>query len=847
MIRSLLLFMFLLVTVGTVRAQVVIGGVVNTYTSVTSITPCDSSITVSSARDLAPGDVVLVMQMQGATVRLPSDSLFGSLATIEGAGATERLVIKSISGDRIEFTSRFLHQMDPRATVQLIRVARYTDAHVIDVLTAPAFDGSVGGVLAIECTGTLTLSADVNLVGKGFRGGRRSVSNSKCNQTDYAYDMAWGLSGERGEGIAIRDRYTAGRGRWITGGGGGNGNNAGGGGGSNGGNGGKGGMANYTCPTRDAGGYGGEAIASFVADQRFYLGGGGGGGHDNDRQGTDGAAGGGFVYLRAASIIGNANAIDVSGASGRASGMDGAGGGGAGGTVLLSADTVESSIVLIAHGGIGGDNGNGRDTLYNVHGPGGGGGGGVIVTNIPHAQVIASVKGGRDGVLVSDFTEVGSDPVLKHWGATGGSEGAIITSFQWKQPTSTPLGADATPEICPGDTATCTATPGFAQYVWSNGERGRVMRTTQPGTYSVTVTDSAGCVRRSNDVVVRFDPTLFTMTQYVDFGVQKLNTATQRTITFTSNDDDTIVISSVLMPLGFALDAPTTIPIVVAPFSTVNVVVSYTPTLDQPYAGNMVLGITLPCGAQHVVDLRGDVSPIAAHFYVRDTAVSVGAVNVGIPVHMALSPDSVVLPASTVAVTMAYDVRVFKLDTITDGVITNDVIDLIENTRTTTIRFDSLDLRGEERVLTSLIGRVLLSPVLQTPFQFTKVEWIEVVQRPSTTTTDGTLQVVPDCFYQGRAVRLFGTATITVRPIPASDVVTISATLSAPGRYSIHVITSAGQEVFSRIYDHVETISRGANETLDVRFPVYDLPAGVYIVRFQTPSEVITRTFPVVQ
>ena len=132
------------------------------------------------------------------------------------------------------------------------------------------------------------------------------------------------------------------------------------------------------------------------------------------------------------------------------------------------------------------------------------------------------------------------------------------------------------------------------------------------------------------------------------------------------------------------------------------------------------------------------------------------------------------------------------------------------------------------------------------PITIDKVEWLDVVQRPATTVRDGTLQVLPDCFYQGRAVKLFGIATLQVRPIPARDQVVITATLSAPGRYSIQIVSSDGKEVFSRIYDHVETVHTTETDTLDVRMPVYDLPAGVYVVRFQTPSEIITRTFPVV-
>ncbi len=842
MIRSLLVLGLLFVSVCALRAQVVIGGVVNRYVAVTGITPCDSTITVRSTQGFARGDVVLLMQMQGATVTIRTDSTFGDVADIGGAGAFERLVIRTIVDDKIEFTTPFVHQYDPRGVVQLIRVAYYDNARIIAPITAPNFDGTIGGVVAIEARDTLFIGADVMMSGAGFRGGLRSVSYSKCEQADYAYDYAWGLSGERGDGIAQRVGYTAGRGRWATGGGGGNGNNAGGGGGGGAGEGGHGGKSNYYCKNPDVGGFGGNGMARFITDQRVFLGGGGGGGHDNDSMGTHGATGGGIVMLRARVIDGASNAIDVRGQSARVSDRDGAGGGGAGGSVIIDCDTITSTLIILANGGNGGDNMN----EYNVHGPGGGGGGGAVIFTRAHPKAIPSIEGGRSGIILSNNTDAGSDAKGKHWGARDGAVGLLDTNFTWRRRIDPVLTVSSTEEICPGDTATLAASTGFVSYRWSNGDTSRIARTTQPGTYYVVAIDNGGCLHRSTDVTVRFDPTLFTMPNLIDFEAIELNSTRIETIVFRSNDDDTIVINAATLPNGFTLLRPTSFPIVVAPFGTVDFEISYMPTQDKSYDGVMDLTISTPCAASHTVTILGQVSPVAAQFSIPDTSAMVGTAGFRIPIRMTATPDSVDLPNSTFAITISFDARVYKLDTVTTGTITNDVIDIIANKRTTTIRFDSVHILPTERTITSLQGTVLLSPVLQTPITIDKVEWLDVVQRPATTVRDGTLQVLPDCFYQGRAVKLFGTATLQVRPIPAREQVVITATLSAPGRYSIQIVSSDGKEVFSRIYDHVETVHTTETDTLDVRMPVYDLPAGVYVVRFQTPSEIITRTFPVV-
>ncbi len=50
------------------------------------------------------------------------------------------------------------------------------------------------------------------------------------------------------------------------------------------------------------------------------------------------------------------------------------------------------------------------------------------------------------------------------------------------------------PNICPGESTTLTASPGFQQYVWSDNSTAQSITVTQPGIYDVTVVNSAGCI-----------------------------------------------------------------------------------------------------------------------------------------------------------------------------------------------------------------------------------------------------------------------------------------------------------------------------------------------------------------
>lgn len=68
------------------------------------------------------------------------------------------------------------------------------------------------------------------------------------------------------------------------------------------------------------------------------------------------------------------------------------------------------------------------------------------------------------------------------------------------------LAASVTPDgpltICPGETVTLTAPPGFSSYLWNDGSTLPTLSTGSPGTYSVLVTDSNGCAAESNIVTV---------------------------------------------------------------------------------------------------------------------------------------------------------------------------------------------------------------------------------------------------------------------------------------------------------------------------------------------------------
>jgi len=379
--------------------QTPVSGIINHYTKIMAIESCEATLTVSDATNFAVDDLVIILQMQGATIAENDNSDFGNITDLGSAGLFEKAEILSVSGNEITLKKILVNEYAPNGNVQLISLPKYENATVDAPLTGQIWDGNIGGVVAIEVENTLTLEANITATGIGFRGGELMTVSSDCNfltnANDYFYTTTNWRGSAKGEGIATPIAGKEhGRGAQATGGGGGNDHNTGGGGGGHIANGGQGGEqtppSNFGC-SGDHPGRGGKGI--LPSEERIFLGGGGGAGHSNNNSGTSGGNGGGIIIVFAGNLMAGGNNLVSNGLTPTLANGDGAGGGGAGGTVLLVTDNIMGVISLEANGGDGGDVNNPSDRCF---GPGGGGAGGRILMN--SANGTTSLIGGEAGI-----------------------------------------------------------------------------------------------------------------------------------------------------------------------------------------------------------------------------------------------------------------------------------------------------------------------------------------------------------------------------------------------------------------------------------------------------------------
>ena len=436
---------------------------------------------------ITSGDLLIVMQMQDAAFDTTNDETYGegtgstrgtgtgsgAATTLNNAGRWEYVVASnsvSAAGGTLNFAGGgsgggLLYTYTSQAfgstttqgqrTFQVIRVPQYTTATFGSTLTAMAWNGATGGVLAIDVSGTLTLGgATVSVNGLGFRGGGGiklkgdTTTNPAPVATDFvtfAPDSAptptiHMANGSKGEGIAGTPRYiyqngatigtpgatnaldttvegylkgSYGRGAPGNAGGGStdgnpavdNGDNSGGGGGGNGGSGGAGGNSwNNDLPS---GGQGGGTISPKLT--RITMGGGGGAGTTNNGSAADATGNVLADDNNGPGTVASANGYYSSGADG-------------GGIIIIRALQATGTATLTANGFTAAN--TGRDG-----GGGGGAGGSVLFTTQMGVLTGLTIqaKGGNGGNPWL-LTAPAGDPGERHGPGGGGGGGYILLS-----------------------------------------------------------------------------------------------------------------------------------------------------------------------------------------------------------------------------------------------------------------------------------------------------------------------------------------------------------------------------------------------------------------------------------
>lgn len=355
----------------------------NTTASSASGSANSDTIAVGSASGFAAGQRVLVHQTQGAN-----------------AGNYEHADVTEVNGVTLTLARDLVHSYSSSGAdrAQVVVVPQYTDVTVAagHTVSAPAWNGTTGGILVFVATGTVDIDGSVDMGGNGFRGGAGGSSPGWGGQGGENYEgfgssggsvgtCSVGPGGGTSDGVVNNSQCASSPRGTAAGGGGGDSTNnsddgaAGGGGGGHGGGGG-GGVGGDGC--------GGAVQAPGVGGTTGVSAGGGGGGHcPGSAGGNAGSAGGGPTG-------GVAGSGTLGGGGGGTSGANYGGGGGGGGGLHGDAN-----FTVLSFGGGGG--GGGGSAFGNTGGGGGDGGGAIVISagavELAGALTSSGVTGGNPG------------------------------------------------------------------------------------------------------------------------------------------------------------------------------------------------------------------------------------------------------------------------------------------------------------------------------------------------------------------------------------------------------------------------------------------------------------------
>ena len=485
--------------------------IVNEYTDLTSDASTGStSISVSSSglnannrfsATLAPGDLIMIIQMQGATIlgqadtgnpvySDPNDASWGSITNYNNCGNYELCQVATIpDGSTISIDCGLINNYTTSGKVQIVRVPRYNMLTITfpGILTCQSWNGTTGGILAVEVHGTTTINSGgkISAAGKGFRGGALFTPATPRSQTLWYSSTSLEVSSNKGEGIAGYDNdYTIYGGKYCMGapanaGGAGNVWNAGGGGGANAGSitswtgqgnpdtsiagwstawnlespgfantsssgGGRGGYS-FSGSNQNAlvdppsdniwggyareinGGLGGRSLD--YSTGRIFMGGGGGGGEQDNNQGGAGGAGGGIIFFTSFGVI-----------------------------------TGSGNDSIIADGSHGGDSHTTPplSSYSGKDGSGGAGGGGTILLNASGVTgLILSAQGGIGGNQILTRGSLYFGAMNEAEGPGGGGGGGYIA-----------LSSGAVPQLANGGFSGITNSDALTEFLPNGATKG---------------------------------------------------------------------------------------------------------------------------------------------------------------------------------------------------------------------------------------------------------------------------------------------------------------------------------------------------------------------------------------
>ena len=323
----------------------------------------------------------------------------------------------------------------------------------------------------------------------------------------------------------------------------------------------------------------------------------------------------------------------------------------------------------------------------------------------------------------------------------------------------------------------------------------------------------------------------------VSFGTVLIGASARQPVTVTNQGSASVRVDRLWLGSGqaFAIVQQPALPAVVAPGESLLLTVEFHPVQEGSTTDTLYLRLGEPCADERVLLLSGiGVRPVAITVWFPELEATPWEERVRIPLYV---ESSGAIPGQRWGeVECAYDASLFLLRGVSRGRILRQGVN--GGLRSVVVRVENVELPGDG-VMTELIGDVLLGSREESPLRVVGVLWDDGILSGQTRTRDGQLRLVGICQEGGpRLLRPVGRTWLTVRAEHGTLQIVTEA--GERGAYALEVCSLEGRCLPVASWTEAEA-------GVHVRqWEVARLPAGVYSVRFRTPTMVRSVLVPLV-
>lgn len=382
-------------------------------------------------------------------------------------------------------------------------------------------------------------------------------------------------------------------------------------------------------------------------------------------------------------------------------------------------------------------------------------------------------------------------------GCKGSSQPIVITVSPLPVPTITVLGKTT---LCEGESVDLIAGV-FSSYLWSNGATSKNITVNTAGKYSVTVTNSSGCVGTSADVVVTVNP------------LPLIPIISQK-------GDDSLVVS---------------------PFDVNSTYAWKLNGADIGLSSNVIFASTDGSYTVEVTNANGCKNISQPFTYLKPSS-AVLTVAISPSMISASAGETVKIP---LVITSSKNLTQATASNFTAEVSVDQSV-LVQNNGTSTI--DNLNRRvvaisgtrkdGNDTLaiieMKAGLGEIETSPIILKSMVFQS-------GKAQVTTKDGEFHLTGIC--KEGSTRLYKSGAVLslfTYPNPANDVLNLDVTVAEAGRHRITLTNTLGEEV-AELYNNSISGSQVITNSL------VDIPNGLYFIVLQSPTQKVVHKLYIVK